>query len=165
MGKFCQNISLAISVNYCWRYHLLTKVIFVKLEILYILMQWSKWFSFWNFFLYCKIIISVLELFSANCFLYILQTQLGRRNTSIPKKLKKPQHMTFMMMSSNDDKSDIYQFFFLRLIPYCQYSICTNFHVKWTKKFWDTAYFFTSGLLGSPQPWDFQKAQPRYWYY
>ena len=48
------------------------------------------------FFLYCKIIISFLELFSVTCFLFILQTQLTRRNTSIPKKLKKRQHMTFM---------------------------------------------------------------------
>ena len=49
--------------------------------------------------------------------------------------------MTFMMMSSNDDKSDICQFsFFLaRLIPYCQYIICTKFYVKWTKIFCDTA--------------------------
>ena len=31
---------------------------------------------FWNIFLYCKIIISFFELFSATCFLYILQTQL-----------------------------------------------------------------------------------------
>ena len=75
-------------------------------------MQWSKWFIFWNIFLYCKIIISFLELFSTTCFLCILQTQLARRNTSIPKKLKKHQHMTFMMMSSNDGKNDICQFFY-----------------------------------------------------
>ena len=31
----------------------------------------------------------LLELSSATCFLCILQTQLTRRNTSIPKKLKK----------------------------------------------------------------------------
>ena len=81
-------------------------------------MQWSKWFIFWNTFLYCKIIISFLELFSATCFLCILQTQLTRRNTSIPKKLKhiitlhipkKRQHMTFMMASSSDEKSNICQ--------------------------------------------------------
>ena len=56
---------------------------------------------FWNIFLYCKIIISFLELFSVTCFLCILQSQLTRRNTSIPKKLKKRQHMTFVMTSSN----------------------------------------------------------------
>ena len=76
-----------------------------------ILMQWSKWFIFWNMLLYRKIIISFLELFPATCFLCILQTQLTRRNTSIPKKLSKCQHMTFMMTSSNDGKSDICHFF------------------------------------------------------
>ena len=65
-------------------------------------MQWSKCFIFWNIFLYCKIIIRFLELFSATCFLCILQTQLAKRNTLIPKNLKKRQHMTFMMTSSND---------------------------------------------------------------
>ena len=38
-----------------------------------------------------------------------------RRNTSIAKKLKKRQHMTFIMTSSNDGKSDICQFFDLDL--------------------------------------------------
>ena len=33
--------------------------------------------------------------------------------------------------------------FLSRLIPYCQYSICTKFHVKWTNIFWDTECFFT----------------------
>ena len=42
--------------------------------------------------------------------------------------------------------------FFSRLIPYCQYSICTKFHVKWTKIFWDTAWFFTVGLLAPAPP-------------
>ena len=86
------------------RHHFLTRVIPVKWKILYILMQWSKWFIFWNIFLCCKIIISFLELFSATCFLCILKTHLTKRNTSIPKKVKKRQHMTFMMMSSNGDK-------------------------------------------------------------
>ena len=27
---------------------------------------------------------------------------------------------------------------------------CTKFHVKWTKIFWDTAYFFTASLLAPP---------------
>ena len=70
---------------------------------------------FLNIFLYCKIIISFSELFPATCFLCILQTQLTRRNTSIPTKLKKCQHMTFVMTSSNDDKSDICQFFYKNL--------------------------------------------------
>ena len=36
--------------------------------------------------------------------------------------------------------------FLSRLIPYGQYSICTKFHVKWTKIF-DIACFFTTGQL------------------
>ena len=56
-------------------------------------------------------IISFLELFLATCFQCILETQLTRRNTSIPKNLKKRLHMTFMMTSSNDGKSDICQVF------------------------------------------------------
>ena len=80
LGKFYQNIFLSKfqSINYCWSHHFLTKATLVKLKILYILMQWSKWFICWNVFLYCnsKIIISLLELFSAACFLCILQTQL-----------------------------------------------------------------------------------------
>ena len=35
-----------------------------------------------------------------------------RRNTSIPKNLKTRQHMAFVMTSSNDEKSDICQFFY-----------------------------------------------------
>ena len=69
-------------------------------------MQWSKWFIFVNIFSYCKVINSFLELFSTTCFLCILETQLTRRNASTAKNLQKIQHMTFMMMSSNDDKSD-----------------------------------------------------------
>ena len=65
--------------------------------------------------------------------------------------------MTLMMTSSNDDKSDIY------FIPYCQYSMCTKFRVKWTKIFWDTACFFNAGLLVSPQPGDFQKSPAQIW--
>ena len=74
-------------------------------------MQWSKWFIFWNILFYSKTIISILETFSATCFLCILQTQLAKRNTSIPKYLKKLQHMTLMITSSNDGKSDICRFF------------------------------------------------------
>ena len=74
--NFVKNFFSAILVNYSWRHHYLAKVILVKLKILYILMQWSKWFIFWNICLYCKIVISFLELFSAICFLYILQMQL-----------------------------------------------------------------------------------------
>ena len=47
---------------------------------------------FLNMFLYCKIIISFLELF--------------------PTKRKKCQRITFMMTSSNDDKSNICRFFY-----------------------------------------------------
>ena len=64
-------------------------------------MKWPKWFIFWNIFLYCKIIISFLELFVARCFLCVLRTQLTRRNTSFPKKLKKRQHMTFKVTFAN----------------------------------------------------------------
>ena len=71
--------------------------------------------EFLNMFLYWKIIISFLELFPATSFLSILQNQLTRRNTSIPTKLKKCQRMTFMMTSSNDDKSDICLFFYQNL--------------------------------------------------
>ena len=42
---------------------------------IFILMQWTKWFIFWNIFLYCKI-INFLQLFLATCCLCILQTQL-----------------------------------------------------------------------------------------
>ena len=50
--------------------------------------------------------------------------------------------------------------FLSRLVPYCQYSICTKFHVKRTKIFWDTAYVFTAGLIGPPpSPEIFKKAQ------
>ena len=69
-------------------------------------MQWS---NFFYILLYCKIIIRFLELFSAFYFLCILQTQLSRRNASIPKKLLKNQNMTFMMTLSNDYKKYIYQ--------------------------------------------------------
>ena len=71
--NFVKIFFLVISVNFCWRHHFLTKVILVKLKILYIFMQWPKWFIFWKKFLYCKVIISFLELFSATCFLCILQ--------------------------------------------------------------------------------------------
>ena len=110
--NFVRYFSLVISVSYCWRHQLLTKLILVKLKILYVLVQWSAWFIFWNIILYCKIIINFLELFSATCFLCILETHLTRRNTSIPKSLKKRQRMTFIMTSSNDDRSGICQFFY-----------------------------------------------------
>ena len=76
LEKICQMFFLVISLNCCWRHRCLAKVIFVKLKILYILMQWSKWFISWNIFLYCKIIFSFSELFSATYFLCILQMQL-----------------------------------------------------------------------------------------
>ena len=166
-GKFCQKLFLVIWANYCWRHHFLAKVILVKLKILYILMQWLKCFCFfWNIFLYCKKIMSFLELSSTTFFMCILQTQSTRRNTSITKKLKK--------MSTHDFHDDVIKWwqkwhisiFLSRLIPYCQYSICTKFHVKWTENFWNTACFFPAGLLLPPPPtphkkklWDFQKSQ------
>ena len=129
----------------------------MKLKIKYVLMQWCEWYISWNVSLYCKIIISFLELFSVTCFLCILLTQLTTRNTSVPKKHHiKGHHMNFMMTSSRDYKSDICQFFLPRLTPYCQYSIWTKFHVKWTQIFWDTSCFFIVGLLEI-----FKKAQPR----
>ena len=62
-----------------------------------------------EYFLRCKKIISFLELFSTTCFLCILQT---RRNTSIPDKIKKLQHMTFVKTPSKDGKIDICEFFY-----------------------------------------------------
>ena len=127
-GKFCQKLFLVIWANYCWRRHFLAKVILVKLKILYILMQWLKWFfCFWNIFLYCKRIMTFLELSSTTFFMCILQTESTRRNTSITKKLKK--------MSTHDFHDDVIKWwqkwhisiFLSRLIPYCQYSICTKF--------------------------------------
>ena len=103
---------LVISVNYCCCHQFSTKILLLKLKILNIWMQLSKWFIFLNMLFYCKLIISFLELFPATCFLCILQTQLTRRNASIPTKLKKCQRMNFMMTPSNDDKSDICQFFY-----------------------------------------------------
>ena len=52
--NFCQIFFLVISVNHCWRHHFFAKVILVKLKVLYILMQWSKWFIFWNVFYIAK---------------------------------------------------------------------------------------------------------------
>ena len=63
-------------------------------------MQWLKCFCFfWNIFLYCKKIMSFLELSSTTFFMCILQTQSTRRNTSITKKLKK--------MSTHDFHDDV----------------------------------------------------------
>ena len=42
--------------------------------------------------------------------------------------------MTFMMTSSNDDKSDICQFFDQDLFHIVN-TVCTKFHAKWTKLF------------------------------
>ena len=68
---------LVIPVNYDWRHYFIKKVILVKLKIPYLLMLWSKWSIIWSVFFYCKIIIRFLELFLANCFLCIFETQLG----------------------------------------------------------------------------------------
>ena len=50
-----------------------------------------------------------------------------RKNTSIPKKLKKRQCMNFMMTSSNDDKSDICQFFYQDLFHIVNTEYVQNF--------------------------------------
>ena len=104
--------------------------------------QNGLFFEIFFIFLYCKIVISFLELFSATYFLFILQIQLTRRNTSIPKKHR---HMTFMMTSLNDNKSDICHFFiktyFILQIQYMH------------KIFWDTACFFTAGLPAPTKVW------------
>ena len=76
------------------------------------LMQWAKWFIVWNIFLYCKIIISCIDLFSATCFLYFADPISIQVFHQLRKKLKKRQHMTFMVTSSDDDKSNICQFFY-----------------------------------------------------
>ena len=63
-------------------------------------MHWLKWFFFfWNIFLYCKRIMTFLELSSTTFFMCILQTESTRRNTSITKKLKK--------MSTHDFHDDV----------------------------------------------------------
>ena len=129
----------------------------MKLKIKYVLMQWCEWYISWNVSLYCKIIISFLELFSVTCFLCILLTQLTTRNTSVPKK----HHIKRSSHEFHDDVITWLQkwhlpIFLPRLTPYCQYSIWTKFHVKWTQIFWDTSCFFIVGLLEI-----FNKAQPR----
>ena len=102
---------------------------------------------FVNFFMKTFSILSIYveklclvppQLFWATCFLCILQTQLIRRNTSIPKKLQRRQHITFMMASSNDDKSSICQFFyedFFHIVNICR-----------------------KIMFSPPQPWDSQKS-------
>ena len=65
------------------------------------------------------------------------------------------------MTSSNDDKSDICQFFYQDLFHVVNTVYVQNIFVKWTKMFWDAALFFTAGLLApppSPQSWYFQKS-------
>ena len=86
--------------------------------------QNGLFFEIFFIFLYCKIVISFLELFSATYFLFILQTQLTRRNTSIPKKHR---HMTFMMTSLNDNKSDICHFFYQDLFHITNTVYAQNF--------------------------------------
>ena len=76
-------------------------------------------------------------------------------------------------MSTHDFHNDLIKLwkkwhlsiFIWRLVPYCQYSICTKFQVKWTNIFWDGACFFTAGLLATPSPpspvnklWGFQNS-------
>ena len=59
--------------------------------------------------------------------------------------------MTFMMTPSNDDKSDICQFFYqdlFHIVNKYMYKILCK--MEMTKIFWDTACFFTAGLLAPP---------------
>ena len=127
--------------------------------------------AFWNIFLYCKIIIAFLEPFSAASFQCILQTHWTRRNTSIPKILENVNTWLSWWRHHRMAKWHL-SIFLSRLIPYCQYSICTKLHVKWTNIFWDEACFFTAGLLTpTPRPtnlpihqtWDFQKKTSPGW--
>ena len=72
---------------------------------------------------------NLLELFSATCCLCILQTQLTRRNASIPKKFQKCQKWLSWWRHQMMTKVTFVSFL-SSLIPYCQYSMCTKFHVK-----------------------------------
>ena len=148
MGKFCQKCFFYFS-QLLLTSSFLTNVILVKLKILCILMQWSKWFIFWNVFILQ--IISFLELFSAICFLCILQTHLTRRNTSIPKKLKKRKLTTFMMASSNDGKSDIYQFF-IQTYPILLIQYMYKISCKMDRNFLRYSMFFHHGPASPPTP-------------
>ena len=103
---------------------------------------WYKWFIFWNIFLYCKIVIRLLELFLATCFLCILQTQLTRRNTSVPQKFKKHEHMNFVVVSSNDGKSDICQFFFIETFSLLSVQYIYELSCKMDKTFLRYSMFF-----------------------
>ena len=124
-------------------------------------MQCSTWFIFWNIILYCKIIITFLELFSATCFLYILETNLTRRNTSIPKSLKKRQHMTFILTSSNDDRSGICQFF-IKTYSILSMQYMYKISCKMDKYFLRYSMFFHCGTSRPPNTPDiFKKDQPR----
>ena len=129
-----ETIFLITSVNYFWRHHFLRQVILVKLKILYILMQWSKWVIIWNSFLYCKIIISFSELYAVICFLCSLQTHWVVSISSIPNRLKKTstflwwRHQMIILYS--------------RLFPYFQWCVYTKFHVKGTKNFLTYSIFF-----------------------
>lgn len=69
--------------------------------------------------------------------------------------------MTFMMSSSNDDKSIIFRFCYQGLF----HIVNTKFHVKWTEDFLIYGIFFhlmsTSVAPPPPQPRDFQKRPVR----
>ena len=92
--------------------------------------------------------ISLSGLFLTTCFLCILQTQLTRRNTSLPQKFNKHQHMNFVTMSSKDSKSHIY-WFFIETFSLLSIQYMFELSCKTDKCFWDTACFFSAGLQES----------------
>ena len=108
-------------------------------------------FFFWNMFFYCKIVISFLELFPVTCFLCILQTSKQEKIHQFQQNVKNVNIWLLWWRHQMMIKVTFVNFL-SRLIPYCQNSICTKFHVKWTKIFWDTACFFTASLLAPSPP-------------
>ena len=137
MGKFCQ---------FCFSYFsqlLLLSSFFNKGNSCEI--ENSKYFDamvemvyFLNMFLYCKIVISFLELFAVTCFLCILQTSKQEKIHQFQQNVKNVNIWLLWWRHQMMIKVTFVNFL-SRLIPYCQYS--TKFHVKWTKIFWDTCFF------------------------
>ena len=69
--------------------------------------------------------------------------------------------MNFMMASSNDDKSDICQFFFTKTYSVLSIQYMYKVSCKMDKHFLRYFMFSTTGLLAPPpppQPWDFRKS-------
>ena len=73
-----------------------------------------------------------------------------RRNTSIPKKLKRRQHMTFIMTSSNDDKSDICQLIFIKTYSIFSIQYMYRISCKMDKHFLRCSMFFHRGPTSPP---------------